>query len=114
MMKKLFSILIVVAFCFPVASVAQVGDVIELGDRREIFVDQYLLANMEGVELELHHPVDEAKVFTMGDCETLIGNEISRTVTWAGSNNLQPLAGKKVRLRIYLKDADLYSLRFRE
>ena len=64
-----------------------------------------------GIEDEHGNPIPG---FTMGDCETLIGNEISRTVSWAGSSNLQQLTGKKVRLRIYLKDADLYSFRFKE
>ena len=41
-----------------------------------------------------------------------IGNEIERTVTWQNENAVKVLAGKPVRLRITLKDADLYSLQF--
>ena len=42
-----------------------------------------------------------------------IGNEIERTVSWNSGHDLADLAGKPIRLRIAMKDADLYSLRFR-
>lgn len=51
--------------------------------------------------------------FTMEESQTLIGNEIARIVTWKGKENAEELSSKPVRLRIYLKDADLYSLRFK-
>jgi len=50
--------------------------------------------------------------FSKADCDTIIGNEINRVVTWNGSSDLPQLAGKPVRLRIELDDADLFSLRF--
>ncbi len=50
--------------------------------------------------------------YTMDDSDTIIGNEISRIVTWKGNKNVRTLASKTVRLRIYMKDADLYSLKF--
>ncbi|MBQ4915822.1 hypothetical protein J8L85_15310 [Maribacter sp. MMG018] len=50
--------------------------------------------------------------FTMEESRSLIGNEISRTVLWNGK--LEKLASKPVRLRIYMKDADLYSIKFTE
>jgi hypothetical protein len=52
--------------------------------------------------------------FAMDDCDTLIGNEIARTVSWKGNKDVGSLAGKVVRLRMYLKDADLYSFQFKE
>jgi hypothetical protein len=42
----------------------------------------------------------------------LIGNEIDRAVRWRGSPDVDPLAGKPIRLRFQLADADLYALRF--
>ncbi|MEZ4968988.1 MAG: hypothetical protein R2814_04875 [Flavobacteriaceae bacterium] len=48
--------------------------------------------------------------FTMEEARPVIGNEISRTVLWNGE--LDKLASKPVRLRIYMKDADLYSIKF--
>lgn len=51
--------------------------------------------------------------FTLEDSQRVIGNEISRVVLWKGNGDLQNLVSKTVRLRIQMKDADLYSIRFR-
>ena len=51
--------------------------------------------------------------FTMEDSQTIIGNEISRVVLWKGNGDLHTLASKAIRLRIRMKDADLFSIRFR-
>jgi hypothetical protein len=40
------------------------------------------------------------------------GNELAHIVTWKGGSDVSSLAGRPVRLRILLKDADLYSLCF--
>jgi len=45
-------------------------------------------------------------------CDVLIGNEIQRKVTWKGNADVKALSGKTVRLRIYMRDANLYSLKF--
>jgi hypothetical protein len=50
---------------------------------------------------------------SLDDSQSIIGNEISRIVTWRGKNDIHSLAGKPVRLRIFMKDADLYSVKFR-
>jgi hypothetical protein len=52
--------------------------------------------------------------FTLDDSPTIIGNEIARIVRWKSGKSLKELAGKPVRLRMVMKDADLYSLRFIE
>ena len=51
--------------------------------------------------------------FAMSDCHEVFGDSLERTVTWSGGKKLGDLAGKPVRLRFLLRDADLYSLRFR-
>jgi hypothetical protein len=51
--------------------------------------------------------------FTLNDSQEVIGNEISRIVQWNGQSDLQSLISKVVRLRIQMKDADLFSLRFK-
>jgi hypothetical protein len=51
--------------------------------------------------------------YTMEESQTITGNEIAGTVSWNGDTNLSSLASKPVRLKIYMKDADLYSLRFK-
>jgi hypothetical protein len=51
--------------------------------------------------------------YTLDDSQPVIGNEISRVVVWRSGINLQNLSSMKVRLRIVMKDADLYSIRFK-
>ncbi len=50
--------------------------------------------------------------FTAQDSQIMIGNEIKRVVSWKENKDVSSLAGKTVRLRILMKDADLYSLKF--
>lgn len=52
--------------------------------------------------------------FEMENCQEIIGNEIKRIVTWSGNADVGSLAGQKVRLKIHLKDADMYALKFNE
>jgi hypothetical protein len=53
------------------------------------------------------------KGFEMENATELIGNEIEKAVSWQGNPDLMKLAGQAVRLRMVMKDADLYSLRFK-
>jgi hypothetical protein len=50
--------------------------------------------------------------FGFGDCELIFGNELDHTVVWNGVGELSALAGKPVRIRFKLKDADIYAFRF--
>ena len=50
--------------------------------------------------------------FGAADCLEVFGNEIGRVVRWKSGSNLASLAGKSVRLRLAMKDCDLYALRF--
>jgi hypothetical protein len=43
----------------------------------------------------------------------MIGDEIERVVAWEAGSDVEALAGKPVRLRFILADADLFSFRFR-
>ena len=52
--------------------------------------------------------------FSLSECPQIIGDEIERLVTWQGNHELGALAGMPVRLRFVMKDAHLYSLRFRK
>jgi hypothetical protein len=51
--------------------------------------------------------------FTAADCPEIIGDEIERVVAWKAGSDVASLAGKPVRLRFILADADLFSFRFR-
>ena len=51
--------------------------------------------------------------FALSDCPEIFGDAIERVVTWKCGGDVSKLAGKQIRLRFVIKDADLYSLRFR-
>ena len=51
--------------------------------------------------------------FTLDDCAEIFGDEIERVVTWTDGNDVSKLAGRPIRLRFALKDADLFALQFK-
>lgn len=50
--------------------------------------------------------------FSQNECVPLIGDSLNASVVWSGGDNLRQLAGRPVRLRMMLNDADLYSFQF--
>jgi len=50
--------------------------------------------------------------FSAAECEPLSGDRIDGEVEWTGDRSVADLAGKPVRLRFKLKDANLYSFQF--
>lgn len=50
--------------------------------------------------------------YRLAECPEIIGDELERTVFWTKKRSVEELAGKPVRLRVWLRDADLFSLRF--
>jgi hypothetical protein len=50
--------------------------------------------------------------FTAADQQPLYGDELDRPIAWKGGS-LAPLAGRPVRLRLILTDADVYAIQFR-
>jgi len=50
--------------------------------------------------------------YGLADCRPMFGDEIAGPVRWRGGPDVSRLAGRQVRLRLVLQDADLYSLRF--
>lgn len=91
----------------------------ELRTKVLTFTGQELALNMAtsiagSVQVEIQD-VDGKPIegFTLKDCPPIFGNSIERIVHWNGKSDVSTLTGKPVRLRIILKDADLYSLRFR-
>ena len=67
-------------------------------------------ASVDGIHWRMlvGNPVEEV---AMKNSEVLFGKEIEHTVTWNQSSDLSHLAGRPVRLRVRLFDADLYSIR---
>ncbi len=53
------------------------------------------------------------KDFELKNAKELIGNEINKVVTWNENPDLKLFNNKPVRLRFVMKDADIYSLRFK-
>ena len=53
------------------------------------------------------------KGFALADCPEIFGDALDRAVSWKGGADAGKLAGKPVRLRFAMKDADLFSIRFR-
>ena len=59
---------------------------------------------------ETGKPIPE---YALGDYPEMFGDEIAGTARWSGGSGLEALSGKTVRLRFWLKDADLFAFRFR-
>ena len=51
--------------------------------------------------------------YALGQCPPIYGDAIEEAVKWRGGSDVSKFAGKPIRLRFELKDADLYSIRFR-
>ena len=49
---------------------------------------------------------------SLDDCPLLLGNSVAYTVRWNSDADLADYAGKPVRLRFVLADADLFAFRF--
>ncbi|WP_395734632.1 hypothetical protein [Prosthecobacter sp.] len=50
--------------------------------------------------------------FGLEECVMQIGNELDRKVTWKSGADVSTLAGKILRLRFSMKDADIFSFKF--
>ena len=55
----------------------------------------------------------EIKGFGIKDAEPIFGDAIEREVRWKGNPDLSKLAGRPVRIRFVLNEADLYSFQFK-
>ena len=51
--------------------------------------------------------------YSLADATELIGDSIERVADWKSGRDVSRFAGRPVKLRFALRDADLYSLRFR-
>lgn len=50
--------------------------------------------------------------FTLDDCDALRDDRIAQQVTWKENSDVRSLAGKPIRIRFVMNEADLYSLKF--
>ncbi|HOW71978.1 MAG TPA: hypothetical protein PKY77_15370 [Phycisphaerae bacterium] len=83
------------------------------------FTGKELIVNVStsavgGVRVEIQSEAGKAMPgFSLTDADEVIGDDLERVMTWKGKSDVSMLAGEPVRLRFVMKDADLYSLRFR-
>ena len=51
--------------------------------------------------------------YSLSDCDPIFGDELERVIRWKGGAEAGQLAGRPIRLRFVIRDADLYAFRFR-
>ncbi|HRE05792.1 MAG TPA: hypothetical protein PKX00_09300 [Opitutaceae bacterium] len=91
----------------------------ELVTKPIVFSGQQLTLNFAssaagGIEVELQDASGRPLPgFTLADCPPIFGDTLERPVTWTGGADLRSLAGRAVRIRFVLRDADLYSYQFK-
>jgi hypothetical protein len=92
----------------------------EMSTRPFTFTGAELVLNMStsaggSIRVEVQDAAGQALPgFGLDDCPELIGDEIARTVAWKHGPDVSALAGQAVRLRFALREADLFSLQFRD
>jgi hypothetical protein len=78
----------------------------------QLFVN-FSTSAVGGMRVELQTPDGEAiPNFALDDCRELVGDSIARPVEWNKGAALGGLSGKPIRLRIVLRNADLFALNF--
>ncbi len=66
-----------------------------------------------GIRVEIHDEAGRPLLgYALDDCQEVIGDDIERVVRWKGGADVSSLAGRAVRLRFVIKDADVFALKF--
>ena len=67
------------------------------------------------LKVEILHDQEDLPVpgHSLADCREILGDDLERRVVWNGSSRIGALAEQPLRLRFVMRDADLYSFRFR-
>ena len=50
--------------------------------------------------------------YALEDCNEIVGDSVRRVIRWKNGADVAALAGRPVRLRFVMKDADIYSVQF--
>jgi hypothetical protein len=81
-----------------------------LGDRLEI---NYTTGPAGSIRVEVQDATGQPiPGFALADSDPVSGDALAKTMTWKGSADVSGLAGRPIRLRFVMQDADLYSIRF--
>lgn len=68
---------------------------------------------MGGMKVELQDVSGRAiEGYTLSDCDEILGDRLDYVVHWNGSSDVARLAGKELRMRLFMTDADLFSFKF--
>ena len=92
----------------------------ELVTKPIIFSGNSLVLNFStsvagSIQVEIQDAIGEPiSGYTLADCDKLYGDSLERVVTWENGPDVDSIAGKPIRLRFVLKDADLFSFQFRQ
>ncbi len=90
----------------------------EVLTRPLVWVGDQLVINFStsaagSVRVELQDSRGKALVgYELEECDENYGDELSRVVRWKGKSDLPELGGEAMRMRIVLRDADLFSFQF--
>ncbi len=91
----------------------------ELVTRPITFTGERLLLNLAtsaagSVQVEIQDMAGNAHSgFAIDDCSPIFGDSLEREITWGTDSKVASLAGKPVRLRFVLQDADIFAFQFR-
>lgn len=101
------------------ASVHGAADPGELRTRPLVFAGDELSLNYStsaggSVRLEIQDAAGTpVPGFTLEECRPLVGDSIDQVVAWKQGGSVAALAGRPVRLRFVLQEADVFALQFR-
>ncbi len=90
----------------------------ELITKPFIFDGEKLIINFStsaGGSMKFEFQDENCKVipgYSMEECEEMFGDLLEGVVKWENGIDVSKLSGKTVKLRVLLKDADLYSIKF--
>ena len=66
-----------------------------------------------GLRVEFQEPDGKAiEGFTLADCPVQFGDTVERVISWKNGHDISRLAGRPIRIRFELKDANLYAFQF--
>lgn len=90
----------------------------ELVTKPLVFEGGYLALNLAtsaagSIQVELQDPAGQPLPgYALADCEPIFGDTLARIVRWRHGGDVRALAGRPVRVRFALRDADLYAFQF--
>jgi hypothetical protein len=84
-----------------------------LFEGRELVLN-YATSAVGSVRVELQDVAGQPIAgYTLQDSIEMYGDDLEQAVSWNGDADVSKLAGQPVRLRVALRDADVYALRFK-